>query len=509
MGGKKKSLANRLARMSDEERARYLQHKADIEEEARRRKEQLIAIFMKNKIKREDGFSRLNLAKINQHWHQILRLNKCKEMREDVEHMKKYIDRVLEYKNRTIDKLLEELEMAEDQYGHNFQAHVTHIDQIIASHVKYMQLLEEQYQKDLEQLLETAGKEQDELAGKNLEQHQHLQTVIFGEESRAKAGAKADRERYLKKKEEVTSTFRLQLDSFVKQRENRCGALWREIATVIKSHVTQTDARRLHLAELKRIDAESAAEIATNQERINCQEEEIRTLTVQFERLTAKRTETIRNLSEKIKTDTRKLFAIRKKHRKRAEKDEKRIVLLTHASNRSIDVLHNLRHKGEQIVKLMMTCRKFETAREQVTKWLPLGPTPDVSVDEDELQEMKKRGKSAECEEMVKKVVISAKSPQESTSTSHSKEEDIVDAEFGLLMDMERFWLVYNKVDLELKELKQEKRLLEGQNKDFRGTIRAVLEAAALDRSTPNSKVPTRAPSKRGAQSAPLRRILI
>jgi hypothetical protein len=66
--------------------------------------------------------------------------------------------------------------------------------------------------------------------------------------------------------------FRLQLDSFVKQRENRCGALWREIATVIKSHVTQTDARRLHLAELKRIDAESAAEIATNQERINCQE---------------------------------------------------------------------------------------------------------------------------------------------------------------------------------------------------------------------------------------------
>jgi hypothetical protein len=47
MGGKKKSLANRLARMSDEERARYLQHKADIEEEARRRKEQLIAIFMK------------------------------------------------------------------------------------------------------------------------------------------------------------------------------------------------------------------------------------------------------------------------------------------------------------------------------------------------------------------------------------------------------------------------------------------------------------------------------
>lgn len=47
MGAKKKTTANRLAKMSDEERARYMQHKADIEEEARRRKEQLIATFMK------------------------------------------------------------------------------------------------------------------------------------------------------------------------------------------------------------------------------------------------------------------------------------------------------------------------------------------------------------------------------------------------------------------------------------------------------------------------------
>lgn len=45
--GKKKGATNKLARMSDEERARYLQHRADIEEETRRRKQQLIAIFMK------------------------------------------------------------------------------------------------------------------------------------------------------------------------------------------------------------------------------------------------------------------------------------------------------------------------------------------------------------------------------------------------------------------------------------------------------------------------------
>lgn len=47
MGPKKKGKGSKLAKMSDEERARYLQHRAAIEEEARRRKEQLISTFMK------------------------------------------------------------------------------------------------------------------------------------------------------------------------------------------------------------------------------------------------------------------------------------------------------------------------------------------------------------------------------------------------------------------------------------------------------------------------------
>lgn len=45
--------------------------------------------------------------------------------------MKKYIERATVYKNRIIEKLLEELEMAEEQYAHNFQIHTIHIDQTI------------------------------------------------------------------------------------------------------------------------------------------------------------------------------------------------------------------------------------------------------------------------------------------------------------------------------------------------------------------------------------------
>lgn len=47
MPKKKKGKGSKLARMSDEERARYLQHRAELEMEAKRRKQQLIAVFTK------------------------------------------------------------------------------------------------------------------------------------------------------------------------------------------------------------------------------------------------------------------------------------------------------------------------------------------------------------------------------------------------------------------------------------------------------------------------------
>jgi len=47
MAPKKKGKGSKLSRMTEEERARYLQHRAAIEEEAKRRKQQLVATFMK------------------------------------------------------------------------------------------------------------------------------------------------------------------------------------------------------------------------------------------------------------------------------------------------------------------------------------------------------------------------------------------------------------------------------------------------------------------------------
>ncbi|GJQ86372.1 hypothetical protein Trydic_g4947 [Trypoxylus dichotomus] len=210
MGGKKKSLASRLAKMSDEERARYLQMKADQEEEARRRKEQLVTAFMKNKIKREDLFARLNKAKINQQWHQFMRLRKCREMKEECEHSKRWIERIVELKNRTIDGLMKELDEAEFQYSTNLQAHLQHVDNFIDFHRKYSEQIENEYQNDLDLLLKEASNEKQAFIRKFDGYIEYLKTILYGQEVVGGGAIKEDHDYYLKVNEEFVkevSTF--------------------------------------------------------------------------------------------------------------------------------------------------------------------------------------------------------------------------------------------------------------------------------------------------------------
>ncbi|KAF3423455.1 hypothetical protein E2986_10533 [Frieseomelitta varia] len=92
---RKRKKSSKLVRMNEEERMRYMQHRLEFELETKRRKQQLIAIFTKNKLKHEEVFSKLNIAKINEKWRYVLRQIKCKEFHKNVKYLNTTFDRVL------------------------------------------------------------------------------------------------------------------------------------------------------------------------------------------------------------------------------------------------------------------------------------------------------------------------------------------------------------------------------------------------------------------------------
>ncbi|XP_076750547.1 dynein regulatory complex subunit 2 [Xylocopa sonorina] len=135
---KRKSKANKIARMNEEERARYIQHRIEFELETKRRKQQLIATFTKNKLKREESFSKLNIAKINEKWRYVLRQIKCKELHENVKYLQATFDRAITIKDSTISCLHNELNIANADHRKLQETHTALIDTIIE---KYKQNL--------------------------------------------------------------------------------------------------------------------------------------------------------------------------------------------------------------------------------------------------------------------------------------------------------------------------------------------------------------------------------
>ncbi|XP_001997346.2 dynein regulatory complex subunit 2 [Drosophila grimshawi] len=153
MGKKGKGKGNKLAKMSEEERARYLQMRADMEEETRRRKMQLIALYMKNKLKREDAFCRLNMAKINQEWRSILRQVKIQDLRSEIVDVELFFKEALKRKDQVIQRLIGDINSTEDMYANLQQSHMENIDRIIGIHRSRIEFFRCIYEDDKQAVL--------------------------------------------------------------------------------------------------------------------------------------------------------------------------------------------------------------------------------------------------------------------------------------------------------------------------------------------------------------------
>ena len=71
-----KKLAKKLAKMSEADRAEFLEKQRLQDEENQRKKEEMLSRFLKDKLIKEEKTSKLNLVKIQNQWRSIMRKSK-------------------------------------------------------------------------------------------------------------------------------------------------------------------------------------------------------------------------------------------------------------------------------------------------------------------------------------------------------------------------------------------------------------------------------------------------
>lgn len=94
--------------------------------------------MLQNKLKREEAFSRLNIAKINEKWRFVLRQIKFREIYDNVKHLCESFDRIVKLKDRTICQLHNELKIADENHRRLEEVHIDLINNIIGIFFMYI-----------------------------------------------------------------------------------------------------------------------------------------------------------------------------------------------------------------------------------------------------------------------------------------------------------------------------------------------------------------------------------
>ncbi|XP_036064174.1 dynein regulatory complex subunit 2 isoform X2 [Onychomys torridus] len=170
------------APLSDEEQLLLFQQRLLAEEEAAKKKERLLTQFLKDKLAKEEHNSALNLNKINTQWRTVLREVKTRELHKDIEILSQTFERVVDCKDSVIKSLAKDLTEAEEQYAHALRSHLHNVDQLLSLQRRRLNLLEENYNMELEVLTKEFETERKTIIDQHEKEIHYLQDVFMAME---------------------------------------------------------------------------------------------------------------------------------------------------------------------------------------------------------------------------------------------------------------------------------------------------------------------------------------
>ncbi|KAM5287707.1 dynein regulatory complex subunit 2 [Ctenodactylus gundi] len=434
--------------LSNEEQLLLFQQKLLAEEEMAKKKERLLSQFLKDKLAKEEYNSALNLNKINTQWRTVLREVKTRELLKDIEILSQTFERVVDCKNSVIKSLAKDLSEAEEQHAHALRSHLYNIDQLLALQRRRLNLLEENYNVELEVLTKEFETERKTIIDQHEKEIRYLQDVFMAMEQNyidseyeSKLEFQSMWDDLKNKNLEEKHFLRLQLENVVED-------LWKRFQDALKNYTEATEERKVAFEALKVKDEKNSKEIEAHMKKIQKLQEAItisKGKIMLHSRESEEQNQYIRKDKELVLIQLQKLKAQRTQAQSISQEN---LIKLTRESNATLKTLRGIIDKGEKILKLAEICRKLETEEEKVLPFYSSILTPK------EQEEIEAQDK--ELTEELAEVM-----------TEYS--------------GMENFWKRYNKVKLEQLSLQHRRAQLLEINGKLREMLKQYLDGISVN----------------------------
>ncbi|KAK2580894.1 hypothetical protein KPH14_005964 [Odynerus spinipes] len=431
MPPKRKGKASKFARMSEEERARYMQHRAELELEAKRRKQQLIAIFSKSKLKHEEAFARLNTAKINEQWRIILRQIKCKELYEDVKYLWNNFDRMMNNKDKIIQLLHVEIEMTDIDHRRLQEAHIGIIDKIIELYTQKLRDLCDNYTHKVHKIKTEEITELYKLKVHMENACEEIKCITANERRELEVLLTRTKSQNAINICNIISLREDMISELVNKISVEMESLWKQFNEIILEYNRTTENKRKQYEFLKDQDNAHFAELIQYPKLSIQLHNTIDTMKNDIENLLEKRKFSITELKYQMQLMKDKTLLIKKKFRSDQISESTQLKKLSVVCNNSVKDLEKISEKSSTLLSLMKLCSELEPLSVSIKMY--------VSCDTDSLEEP-----TMHC-----------------VSKSFKK--------------LEKFWMRYNHVKVENISMQEECNKLSMENKRLRYMLRNYL----------------------------------
>ncbi|XP_033927392.1 dynein regulatory complex subunit 2 [Melopsittacus undulatus] len=436
------------APMSAEDGLLLMQSRALAEEEAAKRKGELLTLFLKHKLAKEERSSGRSLHKLQAQWRAVLREARAEELRRDVLVLSGAFARVMDCKDGVIEALSAELEEAEEQHGRALRSHSLNVDRLLQLQRCRLACLEDGYRAQL-QALQAAFEDERRTI---VEQHEWerccLQDMALGTEQNQ---AKNDLDITLKfqssrddiKNESLQEKqyTRLQLGAKLEE-------LWKQVQCALQGYAEATERQRVAFEALKQKEERSSREVETQAKKLQKLQGSITAVRSRLVALLRESEEQNRCMREEKEKVLRQLQELRTEMNQMGADAHDSLLRLTLQSSAALEALARVMEKAQRILRLAEMCRRMETEEEKV---LPFYPS---SLEEEEEEDARQ---------------VLQETPVEPLAWAV---QDYV--------GLERFWQRFNKAKLEEQALERQRAALSRRNRRLRDLLRQYLAGVSV-----------------------------
>jgi len=435
--------------MTEEERLLFEQQKAAAEEEAKRAEQEMILNFLKDKLEKEEKYSRLNNRKLIEKWRTIMRQTKSAELKREIQILSQTFERIMDRKDAVIQQFAKDLEESEEQNRVATRAHQRNVQKLIELQNASVNDLQDRFTYQLDEERAKFKKDWEAFDSKKMLKVHDFDTIMCAMEQTNIDMTNDIRQEFQSIRDELKNrtqddkhALRISLEAAV---EN----LWKQFQTAQKHYNESTQERRKEFEKLQMKDQKSSFEIEQQMKKLAKIQENINSLRQRMTANTKEYEEKHSGLKQNKETLLTHFRNLKQEMNKKREADRQVLTKLTLESNKALKRCKMVESKASSILKLGEMCRKLETEEEKVLPFGVVPPTPRTEAEDDEIK-------------------------QKSDLTDVVSDYEQLDG----------FWRRYNKVQLDKLALESEKSSLENENMTLRNVLRQYLDGVSVNNET-------------------------